>query len=290
MLNTRRILTTVALAAGLSSTADAANLIFSDEFNSGPLDPKKWTIVDAYGAYNYEGELACYMSSALSFRSDKAGRSYIYLTAKKRDQGFRKCSPSTHPWDLKYSSGRITTASTSDQQRFAFQYGYAEARMKLPPGQGLWPAFWMMPVNTNDATEIDVVEWIGRDPRTAHVFAHAGTRHTYCKIDIGRLNADQRKIKPNYRDQTDWTQSFHTFGVNIRPPGLLDYYIDGHLYCSGGTTSAPFNIPPMFMMINLAIGGAWGGNPDATTKFPASLRVDYVRVYDSLPTGLPPRP
>jgi beta-glucanase (GH16 family) len=290
MFNARDFIASLAAALLFAYQATAADLVFNDEFSSGRLESSKWTISDGYNAFNYEGELECYVQGGISFSRDRSGSGYLNLTARKQDQGFTSCNPSTHPWDLKYSSGRITTFSLPGQPRFSFQYGYAEARMKFPPGKGLWPAFWMMPSDTSFRPEIDIVEWIGADPRTAHLFVHASAADVYCPIGISRFNQDQRRYNRRYNDQADWTQSFHTFGVNVTSPGLLDFYIDGNLYCSAGTPAAPIAIPPMYMLINLAVGGAWGGAPDATTRFPATLQVDYVRVYNALPGWLRGRP
>lgn len=270
--------------------ANAADLVFNDEFNIGKLDSTKWTISDGFNAFNYEGELECYVPEAVSFTRDRSGSGLLSLTARRREQGFTNCNPSTHPWDLKYSSGRVTTFSSANQPRFSFRSGYAEARMKFPKGTGLWPAFWMMPADTSFRPEIDIVEWIGADPKTAHLFVHAGSTDAYCPIDIAKLNQDQRKYNRRYIDQASWDESFHNFGVNLSSPGLLDFYIDGNLYCSAGTLDAPLTIPPMYLLINLAVGGAWGGPPDATTRFPSVLQVDYVRVYNGLPEWLHPRP
>ncbi len=157
---------------------------------------------------------------------------------------------------------------------FSQQYGLFEVRMKIPPGQGLWPAFWMLG-NSNDwpnCGEIDVMEAIGSTPNTVYGSAHgpgftgAAVSNWYF-LSTAPLSAD-----------------YHVYAVNWQP-GRIDYYFDNIWYATVTPASLPagatwvFDNQPMFMILNLAVGGSWPGSPDNTTPFPADLLVDYVRVY-----------
>jgi beta-glucanase (GH16 family) len=166
-----------------------------------------------------------------------------------------------------YTSGIITT-----EHSFSQTYGYFEIRAKLPAGRGLWPAFWLLPIDMSWPPEIDAMEAFGdtnpvkgEGGRTMiHYASHFSPNNTVCGDwhDTG----------------TDVTADFHTYGVDWEPD-LITYYFDGKPYAT-----CPANADankPMYMLVNLAVGGAgsWPGAPDATNAWPAFLQVDYVRAY-----------
>jgi beta-glucanase (GH16 family) len=157
----------------------------------------------------------------------------------------------------------ITTHSPA-----AFLYGYAEASIKIPAGQGLWPAFWLMPeasITTpveHDANgEIDIMEMLDNAPGTVY-----GTVH--------RHGAQMQNV---FRGNTDLSAGWHTFAVDWEPDHIT-WYVDGQTY---GTVTDPSMIPTeaMYPIFDLAVGGSWAGMPDATTPFPATMEVDYVRIW-----------
>ena len=151
-----------------------------------------------------------------------------------------------------YVSGLIST-----QPSFSQTYGYFEMRAELPRGKGLWPAFWMLPKDDSWPPEIDVVESIG-DPSQVYMTAHS--KH-------GTSFGAEARIAPNV---------FHTFAVSWDKRDLI-WYIDGG---EAGRAPTPEDLhKPMYLVVNLAVGGNSPGALDAVTHFPAKLMIDYIRAY-----------
>lgn len=171
-----------------------------------------------------------------------------------------------------YVSGCLETsggpASTGPHpEGFKQHYGYWEMRAKLPAGQGMWPAFWLV-----GAGEIDILEGIGAFPNVAvhstHYFSEPQI-HTSKHIPLG----------------FDTTQGFHTYGLQWTY-NSLKWYIDGKMtHELDGTTYRTFG--PSFLIVNLALGGNWGGNVQAWTNFPAEMHIDYIRVYQNAALAAP---
>ncbi len=168
-----------------------------------------------------------------------------------------------------YSSGLISsgkdTYEPSVAPRFAFQYGYVEMRAKIPAGQGLWTALWMLQANGQWPWEIDILEALGHQPGTAHMTVH----YPPPAWDDATSAADY--------NGPDLSADFHTYAIEWAPD-KLGWYIDG---VERKRDTDPAHIPsaPMFLMANLQVGGDWPGMPDATTTFPAQLELDYIRVW-----------
>jgi beta-glucanase (GH16 family) len=163
----------------------------------------------------------------------------------------------------KYTSGLITT-----QFSFSQTYGYFEIRAKLPKGEGLWPAFWLLPKDETWPPEIDAMEAFGApNPQgdggvtMIHYASHALKNGNSCGAW--------------YNTGVDITAAFHNYGVDVEPSGIT-YYFDGKPYATCAPN--PDVNKPMYMLVNLAVGG-WPGSPNAQTAFPASLQVQYVRAY-----------
>ena len=255
--------------APASSSSDAAappgwTLTWSDEFN-GPdgsaVDPTKWKHdVGGTGWGNNELE---YYTDASQNAVVQGGN--LVITATTQGASAYKCSYGT----CKYTSARLLT-----QGLFSQQYGRFEARAQMPTGKGLWPAIWALGDNISTVSwpacgEIDFMETIGTDIMTNHGSLHMpsnyGPSGTY-KLPNGASYAD----------------AFHTFAFEWEP-GTIRFYVDDMLYetqktpvPSGDTWEFDH---PFFLLINVAVGGQWPGSPDATTTFPQTLKVDYVRVY-----------
>ena len=171
-----------------------------------------------------------------------------------------------------YTSARLKT-----QKLFAQKYGKFEARIRIPKGQGMWPAFWMLGDDFPTAGwpgcgEIDIMENIGREPATVHGTIH-GPGHS----------GDDSLGAPYFVPSGIVADDFHVFAVEWEP-NEIRFYVDGHLY----ETRTPADLPagarwtfdhPFFLILNVAVGGKWPGSPDASTKFPQQMLVDYVRVY-----------
>ena len=156
-----------------------------------------------------------------------------------------------------YTSGQINT-----RFHFTQQYGYFEVRAKLPAGNGLWPAFWLVPATGAWPPEIDIFEQLGKDPTSIYQTAHTlqTGSHTYDTLSTQVDNPDQ----------------FHTYGLLWDKDNLV-WTVDG-VETNRQATPADMN-QPMYMILNLAVGGGWPGNPDATTPWPAQMAIDYVHVY-----------
>jgi beta-glucanase (GH16 family) len=166
-----------------------------------------------------------------------------------------------------YVSGMMSGLAP-EGARFSFLYGYVEARVRVPAGPGLWAALWMLPVTRKSVPEIDILETTGEQPRAAHMHLH------YFR------DGKEAKRALTWRG-TNLSKGWHTIGFDWNP-AYLTWYIDGaprwHITAFG-------QIPhePMYLLANLAVGGDFTRPPAPSTPFPASFRIDYVKVW-----GLPP--
>lgn len=160
-------------------------------------------------------------------------------------------------WGYKYASGMLSTNGA-----FAQQYGYVEMRADLPNSWGAWPAFWMRPQDGTNA-ELDIVEGLGRTPYGSNSFSHDWTGSEYHK---GFLN-----FVPG------GNEGFHTYGM-LWTPDLVTFFVDGVEVGRAPTSVAQKT--PMYLTLNLAVGGSWASDPNNFTTWPMELKVDYVRVYD----------
>jgi beta-glucanase (GH16 family) len=265
-------------ASNITSQSFAPNipsgtLVWSDEFansssaNAQP-DPIVWTYDTGHSGFgNKELENYCAWSSNVSPCSTANPNAY-------RDTGGLLHIVARQP-----SAGVYTSARLKSQGLFSFMYGRIEARMKLPEGQGIWPAFWLLGNNivTIDwpaSGELDVMERIdGSNPQSEGFDWVQGSIH-----GTGLNGGIQ--YHPAGFSATDW----HTYGM-IWSRGEIQYYVDDPAKPYATFTAAtqagtwPFDAGPQFILLNLAVGGSWPGSPDATTTFPAEVQVDYVRVY-----------
>ncbi|MGC4997169.1 MULTISPECIES: RICIN domain-containing protein [unclassified Streptomyces] len=244
----------------------AAAATFSDSFD-GPagsaVDGSKWTLETGDNVNNHERQY--YTSGTKNAALD--GQGHLVITAKRENPANYQC------W---YGSCQYTSARLNTSGKFNAQYGHVEARMKIPRGQGMWPAFWMLgtPVNWPDSGEIDVMENVGFEPSTVH-----GTIHGPGYSGSGGIGAGYSL--PNGQAFAD---AFHTYAVDWAPDSIT-WTVDGNVYQRrtpadlGGRTWV-FN-KPFFLILNLAVGGYWPGDPDGSTQFPAQLVVDSVSVTTS---------
>jgi len=181
---------------------------------------------------------------------------------------------------VRSEGGNYTSARLKTQGRFNAGYGRIEARMKLPVGQGIWPAFWMLGADIGTVGwpacgEIDVMEYLGHE--TSRVY---GTLH-----GPGYSGASSVGASTTLPGNVSLAAGYHVYAIEWSP-GKVEWSIDGTVY----HTVTPANLPggvqwvfdnnPHFLLLNLAVGGLWPGNPDGTTVFPQEFRIDYVRVYD----------
>lgn len=161
-----------------------------------------------------------------------------------------------------YTSGLINTRDT-----FSQKYGYFEMRAALPAGKGLWPAFWLLPQGGGWPPELDVVEVLGSKPREVHAATHSKATGKH----VSQFST--------YRG-IDSSSGFHTYGA-LWGPNEIVWYVDGREVFRAPTPADMHR--PMYLLANLAVGGKWPGDPDATTRFPAEMRIDYIRAYQLKP-------
>jgi beta-glucanase (GH16 family) len=162
-----------------------------------------------------------------------------------------------------YVSGMISGLSP-DRTLFSFQYGYVESRVQIPKGQGLWPALWMLPASRQSLPEVDIFEAVGEQPDVAQLHTHW-------------LENGQRQTAGIKWHGPDLTSGWHTFGLEWKPTSLT-WYVDG---APRLRVTNPKAIPhePMYLIANLAVGGTFTKPPDAQTPFPATFKLDYLRVW-----------
>jgi beta-glucanase (GH16 family) len=247
----------------------AANytLSWSDEFNGpdgSPPDATKWACEKGGNGWGNK-ELEYYTSRSQNVQVQGGN---LVITALK--ETYAGADGVTRD----YTSARLKT-----QGLFSQAYGRFEARIKIPGGQGMWPAFWMLgnsirPLGWPTCGEIDIMENIGKEPGTVHGSMHGPSTsvHTSDLTAPFRLPAGQ-----NFSDD------FHIYAVEWEP-GTVRFYVDTNLYATFSSSQWPAGgqwvfDQPYFVLLNLAVGGDWPGSPDDTTVFPKQMLVDYVRVY-----------
>ena len=270
-------------AKEFSPNIASGTLVWSDEFaNSGTTnqlpDSKVWTYDTGFRCCgNNELETYCAAGSATTPCDPSNPNAYVDAAGVLHVIG-RKGDGTT------YTSARLKT-----QGIFSFMYGRIEARMKLPESQGMWPAFWLLGNNITTVSwpacgELDVMEHIdGSNPPFAAGQQPAGYDWIAGSVHGGSTSAHldgTEKYHPSGFSAAAW----HTYGM-IWTKGQIQFYVDdpGNVYATFTPANFgnpwPFDAGPQFIILNLAIGGDWPGNPDATTVFPGDMQVDYVRVY-----------
>jgi beta-glucanase (GH16 family) len=246
--------------------------VWSDEFNGpngSPVDPSKW--VSETGGNGWGNKELEYYTDSLQNTYQQDGNLVIKVLAEKYTgpDGVTK----------NYTSARLKT-----QTKFSQTYGRFEARIKIPRGQGIWPAFWMLGADFDQLRwpscgEIDIMENIGKEPSVVHGTIH-GPGYS------GGIGAAFRL--PEHERFAD---DFHIYAVEWEPK-VIRFYVDGHLY----ETRTPSDLPagtkwvydqPFFLLLNVAVGGTWPGDPDASSVYPQTMLVDYVRVYQRSNSGVP---
>jgi beta-glucanase (GH16 family) len=225
--------------AAAPAPAQDWQLVWSDEFDGTELDTSKWRAEHAYIPKN--NELQFYASDDVY-----VGHGVLTLRSQRRQMGQQD-----------YTSGLVES-----RRRFAQTYGRVEVRARLPFGQGIWPAHWMLPEAGQWPPEIDIMELLGHEPRTVHMTHHWGTW------------PDTKNFSTPFTGP-DFSDGFHVFRVDWEP-GRLTWYVDG-VERARSTANVPGT--PFYLIINTAVGGHWPGNPDETTVFPQHMLVDYARVY-----------
>ncbi|MFF2898816.1 family 16 glycosylhydrolase [Streptomyces sp. NPDC057966] len=281
MTSPRRLLAAALCALALVSASSAlasgapapgprtAAATFTDDFD-GPagaaVDGAKWQIETGDNVNNHERQY--YTAGNSNAALD--GQGHLVITARRENPNNNQCWYGT----CEYTSARLNTSG-----KFTQTFGHVEARMKVPRGQGMWPAFWMLgddigQVGWPNSGEIDIMENVGFEPSTVH-----GTLHGPGYSGSGGIGAAY--TLPGGQAFAD---DFHTFAIDWAP-GSVTWSVDGNVYqrrtpADLGGNSWVFD-KPFFLILNLAVGGYWPGDPDGSTSFPQQLVVDHVRVTTS---------
>lgn len=254
-----------------------AKLTFADEFNSLSLWNGKGGTWSTNWWYNDEWGLYAKNSTATHPGStdDQWYVNYNFSGTK-----------SVVPWTASNGILTIEAAKTPDSiaalmdnkpytsgllnswHSFSQQYGYFEISAKMPEGKGLWPAFWLLPMS-GWPPEIDVFEFLGHDPKTFYQSIHTNAtgKHT-SETDVTK--------------GVDVTKAFHRYGVDWQKD-YITFYFDGQVTAKYATPADMHQ--PMYMIANMTVGGPWSGKPDASTAFPAQLKIDYIHVYSEAPAS-----
>ncbi|OQV16882.1 putative Glucan endo-1,3-beta-glucosidase A1 [Hypsibius exemplaris] len=246
----------LAVCAGLAvatQTSPRLNYIeiFRDDFNGGYVDATRWNRANVASTVNEELQ---YYAPDEVWQAD----GLLNLRSQKRSHGGRD-----------YTSGRIDT-----KDKFNFTYGDVEWRAKLPTGQGIWPALWLLRGECPVATpcpiqfwppEIDVMEARGDKPHKVQSTLHFGVYPNNGYVT-------------NFTTGPDYTADFHTYKV-LWDPDQVVFYVDGEVALRVTDKRQIPAAEPMILIMNTAVGGLYSGNPDSTTPFPQNFVIDYVSVH-----------
>ncbi len=264
-------------AAQQPAPAKNYTLVWHDEFdgpNGSSPDPKKWTYDLGGGGWGNE-ELESYTNRPENAHLENGN---LVIAARKESYEGADRVP------REYTSARLKS-----QGRFSQTYGRFEARIKIPGGQGIWAAFWMLGDNISTAGwpkcgEIDIMENIGKEPGVVHGSVH-GPLTTGSASDV---TAAVKLVSGK-----DFAADFHLYAVEW-DPDTIRFYVDSTLYATFTPDSSVSNFDasesatragswvfdhPFFLILNVAVGGNWPGPPDASSAFPQTMLIDYVRVY-----------
>lgn len=242
---------------GHSTTLPGWTLVWEDDFTNPHVTARLWNFMN--WRYPYNGQLESYSSSNLQ---DQGGM--LHIAVKPNLLGIRP-----------YTSGMITTWG-----KFSLKYGLVVVRARLPAGQGLFPAIWMVPATSIPTMaqsdifpEIDIMENVGRLPNKVFMTLH------YQAADHSIVNVGAPFTGPNF------TQGFHTFALKWTPTSLV-WMVDG---VPRETLTTDIPIVREYLIINVAVGGQFPGNPTSSDHWPQQMLVKYVRIYkqtaSSAPTG-----
>lgn len=293
-----------ALLGGLMLTHQPANdvlaqapkqdwkLVWKDEFDGKEIDPTNWAHEIGNGFFNYEANqwISGWGNNELQYYTKEADNSFVRngnLHIRVIKESHQGCG---------YTSARLKTRNKLGSALFAQQYGRFEFRAKLPTGKGIWPALWLLPLEDKygpwaASGEIDVMEARGQEPNKVLGTLHYGSRWP------NNVHSGKDYVFPKGTSISD----FHVYAVEWEPSEIR-WYVDDVCYSTQKfwwssskinngkgvkpTQEADLNKWPapfdqkFYIVLNVAVGGNFLGNPDKTTTFPAEMLIDYVRVYE----------
>ena len=235
-------------------------VVLDESFDGATLDTSVWNTCHWWGddgcTISSNDELEWYRPEQVSV-SDGALR----LTAD------RIPNRGSDGEDYEYASGMVTTGpanSDDDEGKVSWTYGTVEVHLRVPASRGLWPAVWMLPVSRESRPEIDILEAIGQDPSQALMHLHPK--------DESEADSPSKKYRLSGSTLAD---GWHTIRLDWEPEHLT-WFVDGKQVWNLTGSQVPDE--PMYLVVNLAVGGAYPGPPDETTEFPATFEIDRVRV------------
>jgi beta-glucanase (GH16 family) len=255
-----------------TDSLEGYELVWSDEFESDEIDGSKWSFELGDGC-DISENLCGWGNNELQYYTNRDENAFI--SNGKLVLRARKEAP-LYQGEHQYTSARMVTKNKGD-----WKYGRIDVRAKMPVGQGLWPAIWMLPTDTvygawPSSGEIDIMEYLGHKPRevlgTIH-YGHGG-------FSNWRYNSQYYELEEG---EGTFADDFHVFTV-LWTEDCIQFQVDGENIGVPNTrstvlpTTYPFD-QKFHMILNVAVGGNLPGNPDATTSFPQVMQVDYVRVY-----------
>ncbi len=293
-------------ATALQPAADPGpapwRLVWRDEFDAKELDRTKWACDLGNGFFAGPAKvwIPGWGNDELQYYTAEPANVAVQdgvLRLRALKESVKGCA---------YTSARLTTRGADGKARFAQRYGRFEVRAKLPLGRGLWPAIWLLPLDERyggwaASGELDLMEAKGHEPTAVHGTLHFGATWP-ANVSAG---------KPCQLPRSGRISDFHVYALEWEP-GVVRWYVDDALWqtqnfwwSSSKMTDgkgvppageadlnvwpAPFD-QPFYLLLNLAVGGRFAGDPDATTPFPAEMQVDYVRVYERAGGYDPPAP
>ena len=265
---------------GIGGTAGAALtgwvLSWSDEFNGADgsaVDPAKW--IHDVGGNGWGNQELEYYTDGSDNAVIQAGN--LVITATTAGAAAHTCSYSSNK-TCAYTSARLLTKG-----KFSQKYGRIEARVQIPEGQGIWPAFWMLGANIDSAGwpacgEIDIMENVGNEPSINHGSLHMPATGTTNDSELTAMTALPGGAKLG--------DAFHTYAIEWSATAIK-FYLDDVLYETQTPQTATGRTwafdQPFFIILNVAVGGQWPGTPDTNTVFPQTMKVDWVRAYQPAP-------
>ncbi|MBP7275718.1 MAG: glycoside hydrolase family 16 protein [Kiritimatiellae bacterium] len=269
----------IAMACGLAApnAADGAwRMVWQDEFDrDGHPDPAKWGYEEGYVRNN---EVQYYMRRRL--KNARVEKGLLVIEAHRENMPNPRHDGSSSRWQRRQRTVEYTSASLTTAGKASWTYGRIEVRARVPRGQGVWPAIWMLGVQRSQVGypkcgEIDIMEFVGHTPDTIYGTMHYPPR----KPESGRIKDSKGgkiKVVEPWKD-------FHVYAIEWTPE-RIDFFFDDQKYFSfqideaGRGPENPFR-KPQYLLINCALGGSWGGQVD-DSNLPQRYEIDYVRVYE----------
>ncbi len=238
-------------------------LVWSDEFDAEQIDTTKWSFMigdgSAYGLDRWGNNELQYYTKRDTNAFIEDGK--LVIQALKESYAGKK-----------YTSTRMRTLGKGD-----WKFGKIEVRARLPKGQGIWPAIWMLPTDEiygiwPKSGEIDIMELVGHEPHIVHGTIHYGPDWPN----------NQYTGKAYELEEGDFSGDFHVFMIEWKFNAIRFYVDDDEFFFVTPSITQSHNYPfneRFHLLLNVAVGGNWPGNPDGNTEFPQRMEVDYVRVY-----------